>query len=101
MDILEINKDVTSWLVELAGDGSHDSFIVKGSLADVKCALVVAEADEFSPDLTAKDSTILKLKELTLRLDDYTKHTHNCSVGIGLCDCGLKGLRATLKELGL
>jgi hypothetical protein len=48
---VEINANVNKWLIELAGDGAHDSFIVEGDLHQVQWALENNHAEEYAKDL--------------------------------------------------
>lgn len=52
---IEINKNVKRWLVELAGDGAHWSFVVNGDLEAVKKELTEQDSGEFNNDLDDED----------------------------------------------
>ncbi len=49
------NTSVKYWLVELAGDGAHDSFTVDGDIDNVKDALKKEDAGEYADDVGNED----------------------------------------------
>ena len=73
-------KDVTLWLVELGGDGTMWSFLVKGKIEHVEAALISEECGEYIEDLQDENNWdhygvfYLELEQSYMRVSPVRDH---------------------------